>query len=194
MREFLVIALTSCAMFGSSVAGIGQETGARVTLPILPPLSGKWICVIEKAAGVLYGEGAKESTPQAVKFQEQNRRFVLTIRRIVRDQFERDFCRATLSHWMPILAEKGNFDPSDKEPRDGYDRFGIGPRCFASDEAVVKFFDRDHPDTLVRYDFWHQQWMGLPGQWLKFYANKFEAGETVDLGPVVFTGSCERID
>jgi hypothetical protein len=106
MREFLVIALTSCDMFGSSVPAIGQETGARVTLPILPPLSGKWTCVIEKAAGVLYREGAKESTPQAVKFQEQNRRFVLTIRRIVRDQFERDYCRATLSHWMPILAEK----------------------------------------------------------------------------------------
>ena len=103
---------------------------------------------------------------------------------------------------MPILSEKGTFDPSDEpnfntggDIKKFYDyRANIGPHCFSSSQATIKFFDRDDASTLVSYDFLPTEFVGLPGQWLKLYADKFEVGEPLDLGPVVFTGKCERID
>ena len=177
-------------MFASaSCAGYAQNAAASNDVK-----SRKWICVLEKAAGVMH-PGTKEETPGAINFEERHKKFVLTIKPIVRSQTYRDICRASLSHWMPILFEKGTFDPSERPFTGGSDyRHNIGPHCFASDEATIKFFDRAYANTLVSYDFLPTEFEGLPGNWLKLYADKFEAGESLDLGPVVFTGKCERID
>jgi hypothetical protein len=107
-----------------------------------------------------------------------------------------------LTHYgMPKLLEKGSFEDSDTKFYTGGDNqkihrfsFQYWTQCFASNEASIKFFDRDVADKLVSSDFLPTEFEGLPGQWLKFYAGKFEAGESLDIGPVVFTGSCERID
>jgi len=104
---------------------------------------------------------------------------------------------------MPVLFEKGTFGSSDVPHLDsGGDikkfedfRWNIGRNCFASNEATIKFFDRDLPDTLISYDLFPNEFEGLPGQWLALYDNNtFEAGERIDAGPVVFTGRCEQID
>lgn len=189
MRASVAIALASCVLLGGS--GLGQDS--------LAPR--KLLCIIEKAAGVIYDDGAKAATPRAINFEEQHKRFVVTIRRIVRDQMHRDMCRANLAYWMPLLAEKGTFDPSDQPSLVGSAdinkfkeyRYNIG-RCFASDEATIKFFDRDYESRLASYDFRPQMFAGLPGEWLELRADNFEAGERLDAGPVVFTGKCQQID
>ena len=188
-KAFLTITFASFAM---SCASYGQNVAASTDVQ-----SRKWICVLEKAAGVMYANpGAKEATPGAINFEERHKKFVLTIKPIVRSQNGLDLCRASLSHWMPILFEKGTFDPSERPFTGGSDyRINIGPHCFASDEATVKFFDRDHASTLVNYNFAPHEFVSGPGAWLELYAdNTFQAGERLDLGPVVFTGKCERID
>jgi hypothetical protein len=197
MKAFLTVALTCCAMFGSVArTGHAQQTTASNN-----DHSQRWFCTIEKAAGVLYANShANEPTPKAINFEERHKKFVLAIKPIVRPQMYRDLCRSTLDHWMPILSETGTFDPSDKPKWSGdtkswYDwRANIGPHCFASNEATVKFFDRDRAETLVSYDFLPQMFEGLPGEWLEMRGNDFEAGERLDYGPIVFTGKCERID
>jgi hypothetical protein len=109
-------------------------------------------------------------------------------------------CRSNLEYWMAILAEKGTFDPSDKPNFSDIKKFrdyrgNIRPFCFASNEATIKFFDRDFPSRLVDYDFLTDRFGGsLPGEWLELRGNNFEAGELLDAGPVVFAGKCERID
>ena len=199
MKVFLAIAFTSCAVFALIPCNGNAQNAERLS----DVQSRKWICVLENAAGVVYANsGAKEPTPRSINFEERHKKFVLTIKQIVRSQEERDMCRSTLVHWMPILSEKGTFDPSDVPNfNTGGDinkftdfRGNIGPHCFASNEATIKFFDRDRASTLVSYDIFEQEFVGLPGEWLKLYADKFEAGEPLDLGPVVFTGKCERID
>jgi hypothetical protein len=194
-KAFLTITFASFAM---SCASYGQNAAASIDVQ-----SRKWICVLEKAAGVMYANpGAKEATPGAINFEERHKKFVLTIKPIVRSQYDRDLCRFSLSHWMPILAEKGTFDPSDQPRSTGGDiskfydyRINIGPDCFASDEATVKFFDRNRASRLVNYDFAPHEFVSGPGEWLELYAdNTFHAGARLDLGPVVFTGKCERID
>jgi hypothetical protein len=200
MKAFLcMIRFTSCVVLASfNSNGDAQNAAQSDDVHVR-----KLICVLEKAAGVLYANSdAEEPTGKAINFEERHKRFVLTIKQIVRSQERREMCRANLAHWMPMLFEKGTFDPTDKPNfNTGGDirkfsdfRANIGPNCFASNEATIKFFDRDHASTLVSYDFLPTEFEGLPGQWLKLYADKFEAGESLDLGPVVFTGQCERID
>jgi hypothetical protein len=199
MRAFLFVAIASCAAIGTS-GGIGypQENTS--------PKGGesrKWFCTVEKAAGVMPAKrDAKGSTATAINFNERHKKFILTIKHIVRSQLEREMCRANLAYWMPILAAKGTFDETDHPNlgNTGGDigkfsdyRYNIGKNCFASDEATLKFFDREGANTLVSYDFLSEEFVGLPGNWLKLYADEFEAGETLDAGPVVFTGKCERI-
>jgi hypothetical protein len=110
MKAFLAIAFTSLAMSASApCAGYAQNAAASNDVK-----SRKWICTLEKAAGIYTDPGAKEATPGAINFDERHKKFILTIKPIVRPQDIRDWCRSTLSHWMPILFEKGTFDPSDK--------------------------------------------------------------------------------
>jgi hypothetical protein len=74
-------------------------------------------------------------------------------------------------------------------------RSNLGPNCFASEEATIKFFDKDQSDRLVSYDFLPDEFVGLPGNWIAIHPNnEFHAGETLDYGPVVFTGKCERLE
>jgi hypothetical protein len=197
MKALLALAFTAYALSASAPS----TTYAQQTATANDAQSGKWLCIIEKAAGVLYAsQDAKEPTPRARNFEERHKKFVLTIKPIVRPKESREFCRSSLSHWMPILSEKGAFDPSDKPNPSAdmskfYDyRYNIGPHCFASDEATIKFFDRDYANRLVSYDFLPQHFEGLPGNWLAMYGDNFQAGETLDFGPVVFTGKCEQID
>jgi hypothetical protein len=192
MKVFLAIAFTSCAVFALTPCNGNAQNAERAN----DVQSRKLICVIENAAGVLYANSdAKEPTPKAINFEERHKKFVLTIKRIVRSRDRRDMCSSILAYWMPILSEKGTFDPSDMTTKTPDFRFNIGPHCFASNEATIKFFDRDHASTLVSYDFPPGDWfVGLPSEWLILFGDKFQAGELLDLGPVVFTGKCERID
>jgi hypothetical protein len=146
MKNFVAIAFASFVLIASAPSnGVGQATFSK------DDQAHKWICILEKAAGVMYADsGAKEPVGKAVNFDERHKKFVLSIKRIVRSEEERDKCRSSLAHWSPILTEKGKFDPSDEPnfgalgPRTFYDfRANLGPRCFASDEATIKFFDRD---------------------------------------------------
>lgn len=187
------LAFATCAVLASS------HTNAQRADDQL----GKFICVLEKAAGVLYANSdAKEPIPGPINFEERHKKFVLTIKRIVRSQQVREMCRSNLAFWMPLLSEKGTFDPSirpDFSFRSGNFsdfRTNIGRHCFSTDEATIKFFDRDFASTLESYDFPSpRHFVGLPGEWLKLYTGgKFEAGEALDLGPVVFTGTCEPIE
>ena len=178
MKAFLTIAFTSCAVFALATCNGNAQNAERAN----DVQSRKWICVIENAAGVVYANSAaKEPAPKAIKFEERHKKFVLTIKRIVRSREERDMCRSNLAHWMPILSEKGTFDPSDiPNFNTGGDinkftdfRFNIGPHCFASNEATIKFFDRDRASTLVSYDFPPGDWfVGLPSEWLILFGDK----------------------
>jgi hypothetical protein len=198
MKTFLAVSFSFCALFALPPCKGNAQVGA--TSNDVP--SRKWICVLDKAAGVTYNNNG-QPTAGAARFEERHNKFVLTIKRVVRPQDIRERCLSNLAYWTKILSDKGTFSPSD-EPNfqnNGADnkrfrdyRGNIGPWCFASDEATIKFFDRDHANTLVSYDTAPDEFVGLPGEWLRFHANKFEAGESLDLGPVVFTGQCERID
>jgi hypothetical protein len=202
MTASLTIALISCAIFGLAVCvGHAEEATASNNSQ-----SQRSLCVIEKAAGVVYPSGdAKEAIPEAISFEEQHKRFVLTVKRIVRSQLKRDMCRWSLSYWMPILSATGTFPlpespvgGSSGDPEKGgtwYDtRYNIGRNCFASQQATIKFFDRTSESSLVSYDFLQQQFEGLPGDWLRLRGDNFEAGENLDAGPVIFTGKCQRIE
>ncbi len=164
--------------------------------------SGRWDCIIEKAAGVTIPPRAKDQIPRAINFEERHKHFVLSISAALHDKA---FCRQTLAHWMPILERDGKFDPNGapfagstgSDPKKMYDmRRNVGPQCFSSLSATMQFFDRDHPNQLVSYDFWPNEFEGQPGEWLKFYEGRraFEAGEPLDAGPVVYTGSCVRLE
>jgi hypothetical protein len=191
MRLFLGLVVAASPLAWSP--SFSQQNGTQTT---------KSICIIEKAAGVLGNKDSKETSAKAVKFDERHSHFVLTVKPIVRDQMQREFCLASLSHWTPILAEKGTFDPSDQPMSAGGDikkfydyRANLGPNCFASSEAKVKFFDRESESRLVSYDFLPTEFESvIPGNWLRMYGDNFEAGETLDSGPIVFTGTCSRVE
>ena len=191
MRWFLMLIVA--AGLSASSPSVSQQNDTQTT---------KSICIVEKAAGVLANSQSKETSANAIRFEERHNHFVVTIKPIVRSQEQRDFCLASLSHWTPILAEKGTFDPSDHPRSAGGDikkfydyRANIGPNCFASSEAKVKFFDRESESRLVSYDFLPTEFESvIPGNWLRMYGVNFEAGETIDSGPVVFTGTCSRIE
>jgi hypothetical protein len=191
MRWFLTL-IVAAGLLASSPS-VSQQNDTQTI---------KSICVVEKAAGVLANSQSKETSAKAIRFEERHNHFVVTIKPIVRSQEQRDFCLASLSHWTPILAEKGTFDPSDHPRSTGGDikkfydyRANLGPNCFASSEAKVKFFDRESESRLVSYDFLPTEFESvIPGNWLRMYGVNFEAGETIDSGPVVFTGTCSRID
>jgi hypothetical protein len=173
MKTFLAVTFTLGVLFALAPCNGNAQAGATSN----DVQSRKWLCVLEKAAGVMYNHGNPRG--EAVNFEDGHKKFILTIKRIVRSQESRDLCLSTVAYWTSILSEKGTFSPSDKPSfgngGDNYQdiikrfhdyRYNIGPRCFASDEATVKFFDRDHADTLVSYDFLPQQFAGfLPGQW-----------------------------
>jgi hypothetical protein len=62
-------------------------------------------------------------------------------------------------------------------------------------EATIKFFDGEGFSNLVSYDNLPNWFVGIPSSWLRLFGNnKFEAGEPLDAGPVVLTGTCQRID
>lgn len=156
--------------------------------------SSKSICVIEHAAGVLMDEHGKEMVSKAIRFDEKHNHFVVVVKPKVRSKQEREWCLSTLSHWTPMLAERGTFDDDPGFSGKPYDlRLNIG-HCFASREATIKFFDRDHDSKLDGHDFMTATFVGLAGNWFKARGNNFEAGETLDDGPVVFTGTCKPID
>jgi hypothetical protein len=73
-------------------------------------------------------------------------------------------------------------------------RINMGPHCFASNEATLKYFDQTTAETLVNYDLFPEMFEGLPGNWLIMRRDEFQAGEMLDAGPVVHAGKCERID
>lgn len=167
-----------------------------VTASASDSVSSKSLCIIEKAGGVLFNKQENGLVSTAVKFDEKHRHFILTIKPIVRDEFQREWCRKTLAHWSPILAERGTFEADEEWSGRPYDiRNNIG-RCFASNEASIKFFDRDYENKLVDYDFPENEFVGLAGNWFKKlkYKDRFEAGESLDNGPVVFTGTCKSIE
>jgi hypothetical protein len=154
----------------------------------------KSLCLIEKAAGVMFDKASKTSVPKAIRFEEAHSHFVVTIKPIVRSKEQRDWCLLALSHWMPILAERGTFDPDPQMFGRPYDlRANIG-RCFASNEAALKFFDRKDDDKLIGYDYPDTDFVGLAGSWFKKFGDTFEAGESLDGGPVVYSGTCKSID
>jgi hypothetical protein len=199
MKAFLSAASSFCAIYALIISNGNAQTAQKPD----GIENQKWICVLEQAAGVMYtNRDAKEPTARSVNFEDKHKKFLLTIKQIVRTQQEREMCRANIAYWMPKLLENGTFEPSDRPNfNSGGDirkfidfRANIGPHCFASNEASMKFFDRNEPSTLVSYDFLPTEFEGLPGQWLKLHGSRFEAGELLDLGPVVFTGTCERID
>jgi hypothetical protein len=198
MKAFVAISFASFTVFALA-PGNGDAQAVAGSNDVQ---SQKLICVLDKAAGVKYASnGATEQTAGAITFIEGHKKFVLTIKRIFRSQYERDLCRQNLAYWMPILSEKGTFDSSSPPfymlgvGGKFFDyRFNIGNNCFASNEATIKFFDRDSAQRLVSYDLQPMTFTGLPGEWLELDGNNFEAGERLDLGPVVFTGKCERID
>ena len=193
MRASITIALISCLLSGGT--SHAQESSAPRKL----------LCIIEKAAGVIYqNPDAKESTPTAINFEEQHKRFTVTIEQIVRDQEQRERCQSNLKYWLPILSQKGRFGDSDKPDfsTNGHDnkftdyRVNIGPSCFASDRATIKFFDRQKAETLETYDMTTHEFTTpvVGGEWFAVFGDNFEAGERLDAGPVVFTGKCQRID
>lgn len=164
-------------------------------------ISEKWFCVTESAAGSLWNENAQQYIPRAINFQEGHKKFLLEI---TQNKPYVAFCKQTLDHWEPILLKDGKFEysstmsiPRDdpNNPKNNYDfRENIGPNCFSTTQATLKFFDRDYPDIYHGYDFDPRSFTGLPGNWFSFYGNRFQAGETLDAGPVVFTGSCQKLD
>ena len=165
-------------------------------------LSGKWDCLTEKSAGVMSSTDGSRQTAEAITFNEKHKHFVLSISPAPHDK---NWCRQTLNHWTPILERDGKFNLDDKpfagssssDPSKMYDmRRNIGPHCFSSLNATIKFFDRDHETHLVSYDYYPNDFEGSPGNWLSFYEGprSFQAGETIDAGPVVYTGICERLD
>ena len=153
---------------------------------------GKFIC---------FAENAKTPTPRVMNFEERHRRFVLTIKRIVRPQLMPEMCFSNLAYWMPFLSEKGTFDPSIKPYVNTGDiktfsdfRANIVRNCLSSYEATIKFFDRDYAIPLVSYEWSPTEFVGITeGVWLRFHAGRFQAGESWDFGPVVFTGHCARL-
>lgn len=169
----------------------------------------KWICVLGQTAGIVYSSsGAQEPTAKVIRFEERHRKFVLTISKIERGQYARDLCQGNIGHWLPKLLKYGTFDPKEQassglmdfgKPKEAWaDRRDIAP-CFASNEASMKWFDRDSPDSsLFSYDYPTDFTGPVPGYWLRLYPGatpvRFEAGESLDAGPVVSTGSCERIE
>lgn len=154
----------------------------------------KSLCFIEKAAGILFDERAKDHVPKAVRFEDKHNHFILSIKPIIRSEGQREWCLKTLEHWMPILAKQGTFDPDPGWSGKPYDlRHNIG-RCFSSSEATIKFFDRDSEEKMESYDFQPMEFTGLAGNWIKKKGDRFEAGSTLDAGPVVFSGTCKSID
>jgi hypothetical protein len=182
MRMALAAAMI-CWCSTSVLAGIQSDDGPS-----------KSLCIIEKAAGVLLDERSDTTVPKAVRFDERHNHFILTIKRIVRSESQREWCLKTLAHWTPILRERGTFEPDDKWSGRPYDlRSNIG-RCFASNEATIKYFDRNGEEKMESHDFLPMEFVGLAGNWLKKIGDRFQAGSTLDSGPVVFSGTCKAID
>ncbi len=168
-----------------------------------PPADGKFLCIIERAAGILNDEKTNTSIARAVRFKE-NHRFILTLRKIVRNQWTRDFCKESLDHWESMLYADQTYPDDSLPPNHGktYDfRLNLGPACFSDREALIKYYDRDSTTRLTSYDFLPWQFNGLPGNWMTFSRTSilqtglsFEGSEPLDAGPVVIQGNCERID
>jgi hypothetical protein len=142
MKAFLNVASTFCTIY----ALIVSNGNARAAQKPDGAENQKWICVLEQAAGVMYANrDAKEPTARAVNFEEKHKKFVLTIKQIVRTQQQREMCRANIAYRMPKLLESGTFEPSDRPNfNTGGDikkftdfRANISPHCFASNEASI---------------------------------------------------------
>lgn len=162
------------------------------------------LCIIEKAAGVTTIGDRAEQVARAITFQEAHRRFTIILKPVQMDQDRRNLCRQSLDHWTPSIEGRGSFDPTDA-PFGGmgpgskdlfYSRGALGQNCFASEEASIKFFDRDHTNAFYGYGNWGGEYSASPGNWIGLWDNNkfFQAGETLDAGPVVFSGSCQPFE
>ena len=167
--------------------------------------SQNWICVVDSAAGSFWDENTKRYMPNAINFQEEHKRFTLKIWQAV---VGGALCQQTIDHWNAVIAKNektdgfGHLDyspttktpPSLSDTSKSYDYSGnVGQNCFATTLVFWKFFDRDQASRLHGYDFEPTWFTGLPGEWLRLTGTSFMAGETLDLGPVVYTGKCEEI-
>jgi len=194
MKGTVAIVIVSCTVLGSIDAGFAEDV----------PKTGKLLCTIESAAGLVYSEDNKKYEPQVIHYPEKHRRFVLTIKPIVRDQMQRDSCRSTFAYWEPILSQKGSFDESDDPNMKNHTGFAdtreyIGRRCFASTEATIKYFDWGHPVLMVSYDFPPNEFEGFPGEWLRLYRDALSSlsflasGGGDYTGDVVIAGKCQSM-
>ena len=189
-----------------SVTCVIVATAASVTITtpgfgqLQPPPDGKWLCVIDKAAGILHDPKTNTSVARAVQFDEKHR-FILTIQKVMRSPFNRGACKRSLDHWEAILYGDKDFpEESQDYTKPAYDlRMNMGPNCFSSTEAIVKYFDEDRSTRLTSYDFLPWEFNGLPDRWMTFRPSgatgmSFNGSEPLDAGPVVIQGSCERVD
>jgi hypothetical protein len=198
MRPAIAIVMLSCALFGEIDSGRAEDATAR-----------KFLCIIEKAAGLVEKNPlppARDVSSQydaaVVNFEEKHKRFVLTVKPIVRDQWDRELCRSTLAYWESILAQNGGFNEGTdslnfkQKPGQFVDtRYNIGRKCFASRNATLKFFDGGYEANLTSYDFLENEFTGLPGEWLKLYSDAYSSFEaSLYLGTIVITGKCQSID
>jgi hypothetical protein len=194
VKKLAAFSMATVALWASSPGAHGEA------------LSGTWACVVEQTAGITFSERSEQGTAHAIDFGSSHKHFLLKVAVVERTDFQRQFCRQTLEHWSPILQREGHFDPTDKPftGASGHDaskmydmRSNIGPNCFATMKATVKFFGHDFAASLFSYDFIPNEFQGvLPGQWLALYSDgkRFRMGETLDAGPIVTAGVCERAE
>ena len=158
-----------------------------------------WICIVDSAAGTLYNQSSKQYVPSALNFQEEHKRFTLNISRT---DLPGILCKQSVDHYNSIISRNGHLDYSpvpstpdySADPSKFWDySVNIGPHCFSTTTVVQKFFDRNLPTNLYGYDFLPTSFSGLPGQWLILSGSFFQAGELLDGGPVVYTGTCNLI-
>lgn len=152
-------------------------------------MDGEYACKVRNSIGAFGRERQDRQTLNGTfATGEQLAGFILQVAPVHRPPSEAVTCNKYLD------AAKGNLDNHDRDPKP----FGIGwdyklLTCTATTVITAKYLNGD---TQTYYTVGHPAFSKalLPSNWLMLFGNGvFEMGMSLEGGPAVATGKCERL-
>ena len=178
----IAVLIAGVPVLGPSKAFGGADDRSRV---------GQYFCVVEYAVGI--NSGKEKTYAGKVELPDKDKKFFVRIKRIERDQIERELCARSANSFAKAFNE--GTDP-EYDSSSLYGTSNFHEVCLAKYVAEIPMGEASRPDKVWSYaglDAYYFTLFDDYGKFSLFGNGKFMLTFRYDSGPTLQEGRCERI-